>query len=157
MRYAFRSLALPSCGRRSIRQALPGRDVPSAAGKTSTALPRERDTLVVCLTRKMDAMVDQGAMQTAVDLLSVKFPPEFTPGARNAVTTCLKIQPSEKVTLITHDRCLSIAASIAGELEKIGCTWNAFLLQSTAPRPLVEMPAAVLTDMERSPVRFFAV
>ncbi len=105
----------------------------------------------------MDAMVDQGAMQTAVDLLSVRFPPEFTPGARNAVTTCLKIQPTEKVTLITDDRCLSIAASIAGELEKIGCTWNAFVLESIAPRPLVEMPAAVLTDMESSHVSIFAV
>src|SRR5216683_1699236 len=150
-------LALTSWGRRSICQTQFGRDVSSAAGKTSTALPRERDTLVVCFTRKMDAMVDQGAMQTAVDLLSVKFPPEFTPGARNAVTTCLKIQPSEKVTLITDDRCLSIAASIAGELEKIGCTWNAFVLESIAPRPLVEMPAAVLTDMESSQVSIFAV
>ncbi len=96
-------------------------------------------------------------MQTAVDLLAVKFPAAFTPGARNAVTTCLKIQSSEKVTLITDDRCLCIAASIANELEEIGCKWNAFVLESLAPRPLVEMPAAVLADMESSQVSIFAV
>jgi leucyl aminopeptidase (aminopeptidase T) len=102
-------------------------------------------------------MVDQGAMQTAVDLLSVNFPAEFSPGARNAVTTCLKIQPDEKVTVITDDRCLAIAASIASELEEIGCTWNAFVLETLAPRPLVEMPAPVLADMESSQVSIFAV
>ncbi len=37
----------------------------------------------------------------ATDLLEVAFPEEFREGARNAVTTCLRIQPDEKVTLIT--------------------------------------------------------
>src|SRR3982751_4095738 len=106
---------------------------------------------------RMDTMVDQAVPQTAVDLLTVKFPPEFTPGARNAVSTCLRIQASEKVTIITDDRCLTIAASIARELEKIGCIWNAFVLEAIAPRPLVEMPAPVLADMESSQVSIFAV
>jgi aminopeptidase len=66
-------------------------------------------------------MVDQ-ATQTVVDLRSIKFPAEFTPGARNAVTTCLRIQPNEKVTLITDERCLTIAASIASELDRVGCS-----------------------------------
>ena len=69
-------------------------------------------------------MVDQ-ATQTAPDLRTTAFPPEFTPGARNAVTTCLRIQPDEKVTLITDERCLTIAASLVSELERIGCVWNA--------------------------------
>src|SRR6201996_8135634 len=104
----------------------------------------------------MDTMVDQ-AIQAAPDLRTTKFPAEFTPGARNAVTTCLRIQPDEKVTLITDERCLTIAASIAAELDRIGCTWHAFVLESLAPRPLKEMPAAVLTDMETSQVSIFAV
>ena len=78
-------------------------------------------------------MVDQGT-QTLIDLRSTKFPPEFTPGARNAVATCLRVQPNEKVTLITDERCLTIAASIAAELDRIGCTWNAFVLDAVAPR-----------------------
>jgi aminopeptidase len=104
----------------------------------------------------MDIMVAQGT-QTAVDLTSVAFPAEFIPGARNAVTTCLNIQPDEKVTLITDERCLAIAASLVSELERIGCAWNAFVLEAIAPRPLTEMPAAVLEDMESSQVSIFAV
>jgi leucyl aminopeptidase (aminopeptidase T) len=104
----------------------------------------------------MDTMVDQ-ATQAVPDLRTTKFPAEFTPGARNAVTTCLRIQPNEKVTLITDERCLTIAASIAAELEQIGCTWNAFVLESLARRPLVDLPSAILADMETSQVSIFAV
>jgi leucyl aminopeptidase (aminopeptidase T) len=101
-------------------------------------------------------MVDQ-ATPVAPDLRTTSFPAEFTPGARNAVTTCLRIQPNEKVTLITDERCLTIAASLASELGRVGCEWNAFVLESLAPRPLIEMPATVLNDMETSQVSIFAV
>ena len=90
-------------------------------------------------------------------LRAAKFPAEFIAGSRNAVTTCLRIQPDEKVTLITDERCLTIAASLAAELDNIGCTWNSFVLENIAPRPLTEMPAAVLEDMESSQVSIFAV
>jgi aminopeptidase len=101
-------------------------------------------------------MVDQ-VMQAAVDLRTIAFPAEFVAGARNAVMTCLQVQPNEKVTLITDERCLTIAASLASELQRIGCVWNAFVLENIAPRPLVEMPASVLADMESSQVSLFAV
>jgi len=104
----------------------------------------------------MDTMVDQ-AIQAVPDLRTTKFPAEFTPGARNAVTTCLRIQPDEKVTLITDERCLTIAASLASELDRVGCEWHAFVLESLAPRPLKEMPSIVLADMETSAVSIFAV
>ncbi len=91
------------------------------------------------------------------DLLGVPFPREFSEGARNAVTTCLKIQADQKVTLITDLSCLAIAASMALELAAIGCTWNAFVLEELAARPLTGMPQAVLDDMESSQVSIFAV
>ena len=91
------------------------------------------------------------------DLRSVGFPEEFRAGARNAVTTCLRIQPSEKVTLITDEATREIAASIASELEGIGCRWNGFVLEELSPRPLKDMPKAVLDDMESSEVSIFAV
>src|ERR1700722_17065581 len=91
------------------------------------------------------------------DLRSVTFPEEFVAGARNAVTTCLRIQPSEKVTLITDEATREIAASIAAELESIGCKWNAFVLEELAQRPLKDMPKTVLEDMESSEVSIFAV
>jgi leucyl aminopeptidase (aminopeptidase T) len=91
------------------------------------------------------------------DLQAVGFPGEFRAGARNAVTTCLRIQPSEKVTLITDEATREIAAAIAAELEAIGCRWNGFVLEELAQRPLKEMPATVLEDMESSEVSIFAV
>ncbi len=93
----------------------------------------------------------------ATDLLAVAFPEEFREGARNAVVTCLRIQAYEKVTVIADESTLTIAASIAAELEKVGCVWNAFVLEEIAARPLKEMPAEVLADMETSQVSIFAV
>ena len=85
------------------------------------------------------------------------FDPEFSPGARNAVNVCLRIQPREKVTLITDRACLEIAASIAAELDRVGSPYNTFVLEDLAPRPLIDMPRAVLDDMESSQVSIFAV
>ena len=94
---------------------------------------------------------------TATNLLETSYPAAFTPGAKSAVTTCLRIDPSEKVTLITDRATEPIAAAIAAQLEELGCTWNAFLLEDLAPRPLVNMPQSVLNDMESSQVSIFAV
>ncbi|MGI8770808.1 MAG: aminopeptidase [Acidobacteriaceae bacterium] len=91
------------------------------------------------------------------NLLNLTFPAEFTPGARSAVHTCLRIQPSEKVTLITDEATAPIAASLARELDALGCTWNGFVLEELAPRPLAGMPQPVLDDMESSQVSIFAV
>jgi aminopeptidase len=94
---------------------------------------------------------------TATDLTTVAYPDTFREGARNAVVTCLRIQPSEKVTLIADQSTLEIAASIVAELKQLGCTWNAFVLEEIADRPLKGMPRLVLDDMESSQVSIFAV
>ena len=104
----------------------------------------------------MTTMPEQQAGQ-GTDLRAVDFPAEFTPGARNAVTTCLRIEATEKVTLITDRSCLTIAASIGRELDRIGCQWNGFLLEDLAQRPLVGVPETILEDMESSQVSIFAV
>ncbi len=98
-----------------------------------------------------------GQMIAPTDLRTLAFPEEFKVGARNAVTTCLRIAPYEKVTLIADESTLTIAASLVAELEAVGCTWNAFVLEELAERPLSGMPAEVLRDMESSQVSIFAV
>ena len=90
-------------------------------------------------------------------LLALPYPSDFTQGARSAVTTCLRIQPSEKVTLITDRVTQAIAASLAAQLQALGCQWNAYILEDLSPRPLTDMPAPVLADMETSQVSIFAV
>ena len=95
--------------------------------------------------------------EARTDLRQVTFPAAFSEGALNAVMTCLRIQPEEKVTLITDRSCVEIAASLAAELERVGCHWTGFVLEELAPRPLKEMPQDVLEDMESSQVSIFAV
>ena len=96
-------------------------------------------------------------IETTGHLLSLAYPAEFIPGARSAVATCLRIDPVEKVTLITDRATEPIAAALAAQLAKRGCMWNAFVLEDLAARPLVDMPAAILADMETSHVSIFAV
>ena len=95
--------------------------------------------------------------EAAQRLLSLAYPADFTPGARSAVTTCLRIAPEEKVTLITDQATEPIAAALAAQLVDRGCRWNAFILEDLAPRPLTGMPQPVLDDMESSQVSIFAV
>lgn len=85
------------------------------------------------------------------------FDSELSPGAVNAVNTCLRIQDNEKVTLITDERSLEIAASLAHQLEQRGLEYNPFILEDFAPRPHVDMPRDVLEDLETSQVSIFAV
>jgi aminopeptidase len=95
--------------------------------------------------------------ETAQHLLRLGYPAEFAPGARSAVTTCLRIDPSEKVTLITDRVTEPIAAALAAQLADRGCRWNAFVLEDLVTRPLTDMSAEVLADMETSEVSIFAV
>ncbi len=101
-------------------------------------------------------MSGQAQAQTT-ELRSTPFPEDFCFGARNAVTTCLQIQHDEKVTLITDRKCQAIAAALAVELDALGCVWNGFILEELGARPVKEMPATVLEDMETSQVSIFAV
>jgi aminopeptidase len=94
---------------------------------------------------------------SSADLTKVSFDPELSPGAHNAVYTCLRIEPTEKVTLITDNDCREIAASIAHELAQLGSPFKAFVLEDLAPRPLTHLPAEIADDMETSDVSIFAV
>jgi aminopeptidase len=90
------------------------------------------------------------------DLHQIAFDPELIQGAHNAVRTCLRITPQEKVTLITDRETAEIGAALASELDRVGCRYHAFVLEDYASRPLATKPQAVLDDMESSEVSIFA-
>jgi len=90
-------------------------------------------------------------------LNKIPFDPEFTPGAFNAVNICLRIQPQERVCVITDEATSEIAAAIVAELEKLGAPYHAWILEELAPRPIVDMPREVLDDLDASQVSIFAV
>jgi aminopeptidase len=89
--------------------------------------------------------------------LRIPFDPEYLPGAHNAVTVCLRIQPYERVCVITDDATKEIAAAITHELDTLAAPYHFWLLEELAERPLKEVPSEVLQDLEMSQVSIFAV
>ncbi len=88
---------------------------------------------------------------------TIPFDPELTPGARNAVKVCLRVQPGEKVTVITDEATKEIAASMVRELEAVRAPSHAWVLEDLAPRPLFDLPREITNDLESSQVSIFAV
>ena len=97
------------------------------------------------------------AEQSNRQLNKLAFDPELTPGARNAVRACLRVQASEKVTVITDEASLEIAAALVRELEEVGCPYHTWVLEDVAVRPLTDFPPAIAEDLESSQVSIFAV
>jgi aminopeptidase len=95
--------------------------------------------------------------QANQQLSTLPFDPELTPGARNAVNVCLRIQPGEKVTVVTDEATREIAASLVHEVESVGATYRAWVLEELAPRPLGDLPSEIVDDLETSQVSIFAV
>ena len=89
--------------------------------------------------------------------LHIPFDPQLAAGARNAVQVCLRVQPTERVTVITDEASLEIAAAIARELETIGAEYHPFVLEDVAQRPLQDLPPIIGDDLSKSQVSIFAV
>ena len=88
---------------------------------------------------------------------TIPFDPELAPGARNAVKVCLRVQPGERVTVITDEVTKEIAASMVRELDAVGAPYRAWVLEDLAPRPLGDLPQEIIEDLESSQVSIFAV
>ena len=82
--------------------------------------------------------------------------PELLPGARNAIEICLRLQPNERITIITDAATREIAAALQTEVERIGSDYSLFVLEHHARRPLKFMPEAILDDLATSQVSIFA-
>jgi len=83
--------------------------------------------------------------------------PEYAVGARNAVSVCLRVQPEEKVCVITDEVTLGIAAALVSELEVLGSPHRVWVLEDLAERPLKDLPPEIIEDLETSQVSIFAV
>jgi len=85
-------------------------------------------------------------------LSGVAIDPEYAAGARNAIRTCLAVQPREVVTLITDRRTRAVAASLLRELCDVEASANVIVLEDIASRPLMRMPFEVLQQVADSDV-----
>jgi aminopeptidase len=86
---------------------------------------------------------------------ALDFDPELIPGARNAIRDCLRLQPTERITIITDEATREIAAALQAEVEVIGAEFALFILEEHAARPLLNMPRAILDDLATSQVSIF--
>ena len=91
-----------------------------------------------------------------MDLTCLPYDPDLRPGAFNALNVCLRLEPKERITLITDVEALEIAAALVAEIEAIGSRYSVFVLEEEGSRPLAGMPAPVLADLESSQVSIFA-
>jgi len=83
--------------------------------------------------------------------------PELMAGAKNAVETCLAVQPSEHVALIADAESGAVAASLAAALQNVQATTTELLLEDFGPRPLRVAPAPVLEALEKVDVGILAM
>jgi aminopeptidase len=90
-------------------------------------------------------------------LNQLSFDPQLTPGARNAVRVCLRVQPVERVTVITDEASVEIAAAMVRELEALGSPYQTWVLEDVAKRPLQDFPQVIGEDLAKSQVSIFAV
>jgi aminopeptidase len=80
---------------------------------------------------------------------------ELIPGARNAIRDCLRLQPNERITIITDEATRGIAAALQQQVELVGAEYAVFILEEYAERPLTGMPRIILDDLATSQVSIF--
>jgi aminopeptidase len=81
--------------------------------------------------------------------------PELAPGARNAIRDCLRLEPNERITIITDEATRDIAAALQQQVEEVGSDYAVFVLEEYADRPLIKMPREILDDLATSQVSIF--
>jgi len=90
------------------------------------------------------------------DLLDLPHDPLLDEGARNAVCTCLDIQPDERVALITDRATLEVGAALAAQLAEAARHFDVVVLEDVAERPVIHLPSPMKTALEQADVSIFA-
>jgi len=93
---------------------------------------------------------------TQRDLAAVTYDPDLLPGARSAVFTCLRVQPGERVVLITDESALSIGAALREQFVAAGADLATFVLEDLAARPLTSLPEPIAAALASASVSCFA-
>ena len=88
-------------------------------------------------------------------LAEIPYDPDFRAGARNAIRVCLRVQPGERVTVITDEETAPIAAALRDELRETGADHRVWVLEQEGGRPLADMPRPILDDLETAHVSIF--
>jgi leucyl aminopeptidase (aminopeptidase T) len=85
------------------------------------------------------------------------FQEDLMTGARNAIGTCLAVQPSEHVAVIADEASRAVAASIGEALDEVGAPWQGLTVEDLAPRPQTTLPAAIRQALETTDVGILCI
>ena len=94
-------------------------------------------------------------MPNTTELLTV-YAEDLIPGAKNAIRTCLRVQPEERVTIVTDRETEEIAASLADQVRDVGSESEVLVMEDYGPRPMLALPAAIEAALERAQVSIYA-
>jgi aminopeptidase len=94
-------------------------------------------------------------MQNLTELRSV-YAEDLAPGARNAVRTCLRIEPHERVALVTDLETEEIAASLADQVRQVGAELDVHVMEDYGLRPMLRIPDPIREALERADVSIYA-
>jgi len=81
---------------------------------------------------------------------------DLVPGARNAVRTCLRVRPAERVAIVTDRETEEIAASLSDQVEEVGGRPTTYLMEDFGPRPMLALPAPIAAALETADVSIYA-
>jgi aminopeptidase len=81
---------------------------------------------------------------------------DLIPGARNAIRTCLRVQPAESVAIVTDRETEEIAASLADQVRGVGARADTLVMEDYGPRPMLELPPQIRAALERADVSIYA-
>ncbi len=91
-----------------------------------------------------------------MDFDNIDYDPRFRIGAHNAIRVCLKLQPHERITIITDLAAADIAAALRDEAAAVGSELHIFVLEELTERPAQTMPESILAALRGSEVSIFA-
>jgi leucyl aminopeptidase (aminopeptidase T) len=75
--------------------------------------------------------------------------PEYGPGARNAVRTCLNIGEADRVIVVKDEERQAIAEAIEEEVLSTGADLRSWTLEEVLIRPARELPASMAEEIRR--------
>jgi aminopeptidase len=81
---------------------------------------------------------------------------DLIPGARNAIRTCLRVRPEERVAIVTDRETEDIAESLADQVREVGSPLEIHIMEDYGPRPMLELPPAIANALERADVSIYA-
>lgn len=82
---------------------------------------------------------------------------ELAPGALNAVKICLKIQPHQKVFILTDLRTLQVGLALQRAVQGVGAAVQMEVVEHHVSRPSLRLPDSIMKPLAQADVALYCV